>query len=163
MGRERIGAGKLICFYLACLIGLSLSGCTAVKEEQKPVKEEEKVIEKKEDPQKIIFEHLRKAKELLSHGDYQEALKENNIVLQLSDNSYPGDEALFNMGLIYAHYKNPRKNYKRSTSYFNKILKDFPQSPLIEQARIWIGVLQVIEKSKQVDIDIEEMKKGLSQ
>jgi hypothetical protein len=37
-----------------------------------------------------------------------------------------------------------------------------PQSPLVEQAKIWIGVLNVIEKSKQVDIEIEEMKKELS-
>jgi hypothetical protein len=42
------------------------------------------------------------------------------------------------------------------------LIEGYPKSPLVQQAKIWVGVLQVIEKSKQVDIEIEEMKKELS-
>jgi hypothetical protein len=53
------------------------------------------------------------------------------------------------------------------------LIKDYPQSPWSEQAKIWTAVLQeneklnqtienlnqVIEKSKKVDIQIEEKKR----
>jgi hypothetical protein len=55
-------------------------------------------------------------------------------------------------------------------------VKVFPQSPFARQAKIWIGILQenerlkreieelnkTINKSKQVDIEIDEKKKELS-
>jgi len=43
---------------------------------------------------------------------------------------------------------------------FDKIGREYPNSPLAEEAKIWAGVLQVIEKLKQVDIDIEERRKS---
>jgi tetratricopeptide (TPR) repeat protein len=85
-------------------------------------------------------------------------------------------EALFNMGLIYAHYGYPKRDYKKSLDLFKRLVKMFPQSPLAGQAKLWIGILQenerlnreieelkkTIKKSKQVDIEIEEKKKELS-
>ena len=75
-------------------------------------------------------------------------------------------EALFNMGLIYAHSGNPKKDFEKSIEFFKKLIKDYPESPLIEQSKIWVEVLQkneelnqVIQKLKQVDIEIEEKKR----
>jgi outer membrane protein assembly factor BamD (BamD/ComL family) len=112
--------------------------------------------------QRLVHEYFPHSQKLLAKGDYEGALEENQKVLSKYANTSPGDEALFNMGLIYAHYGNPKKDYKKSISFFQKIVEGFPKSPLTEQAKIWIEVLQVIEKSKQVDIEIEEMKKELS-
>jgi hypothetical protein len=42
-----------------------------------------------------------------------------------------------------------------------RVDKEFPQSPLAEEAKIWTSVLQDFEKVKQVDIEIEEKKQGL--
>jgi len=42
-----------------------------------------------------------------------------------------------------------------------RLEREFPRSPLVEEAKIWVGVLQAFEKAKQVDLEIEEMKKGL--
>ena len=42
---------------------------------------------------------------------------------------------------------------------FNRVIKSYPDSPWAEQARIWVGVLDGVEKLKQVDIDIEEKKR----
>jgi TolA-binding protein len=127
-----------------------LASCTALKEK----KEEEQ-------KQKEVFRHLQLASELLAKRDFEGSLLENQKVLSLSDKKTPGDEALFNMGLIYAHYRNPGKDYKKSFAFFRRLIKEYPRSPLVEHARIWIGVLRAIEKSKQVDIEIEEMKKEL--
>src|SRR3989337_2809851 len=50
-------------------------------------------------------EHLIVAQKFLAQGDYEGSLKENQKVLSLFENTPPGDEALFNMGLIYAHHE----------------------------------------------------------
>jgi hypothetical protein len=42
-----------------------------------------------------------------------------------------------------------------------RVEKDFPRSPLVEEAKIWVSVLHAFEKAKQVDIEIEEKKKEL--
>lgn len=151
MGRKQARAGKYIYFCIACLIFFTLSSCNGLKE----TKQEEKRF-------KAVSEYLVFAKKMLEQGNYEASVEENQKVLSLSHNGPPGDEALFSMGLIYAHFGNPRKDYEKSIFFFRKLLKEYPKSPLVEHAKIWIGVLNVIEKSKQVDIEIEEMKKELS-
>ncbi|UCE78439.1 MAG: tetratricopeptide repeat protein [Nitrospiraceae bacterium] len=108
-------------------------------------------------------EKIQRAGELLGQGDYDGYLNINEEVLALLPDRPPGDEALFNIGLIYIHNDNPKKNYKKSLQMFKRLVHDFPQSNLVEEARIWIGLLEVIEKSKQADIEIEEKKKELTQ
>jgi tetratricopeptide (TPR) repeat protein len=116
------------------------------------------------------------AQKLLDQGDYEGSLKENQKVISLYGNVPPGDEALFNGGLIYAHGGYPKRDYQKSLDYFKRLVKVFPQSPFAGQAKIWIGILQeneklkreieelnkTINKSKQVDIEIDEKKKELS-
>ncbi|MEW6001257.1 MAG: tetratricopeptide repeat protein [Nitrospirota bacterium] len=116
----------------------------------------------KKEEQKSAYGQLLRGQRLLAKGDYEGALEENQKVLATFPKRTPGDEALFNMGLIYAHYKNPKKDYGKSLSCFESLVKDYPQSPLHEQAKIWAEVLQTIEKLKKVDIEIEEKKKELS-
>ncbi len=121
-------------------------------------------------------EYLATAQKLLDQGDYEGSLKENQKVLLLNAHALPGDEALFNMGLIYAHYGYPKRDYRKSLHLFKRLVKVFPQSPWAGQAKVWIEILQenerlnreieglskTIEKSKQVDIQLEEKKKELS-
>jgi outer membrane protein assembly factor BamD (BamD/ComL family) len=130
-----------------------------VIEEQKSSMEEKKAAIKE---QKAIHEYLLRSQRLLSKGDFERALEENQELLSRYPNTPPGDEALFDMGLIYAHYGNPKKDYRKAISFFQKLVEGYPKSSLATQAKIWIEVLQVIEKSKQVDIEIEQMKKELS-
>ena len=143
------------------MIFVSLAGCAILKEMK---------------AKRETHEYLTMAQKLLDQGDYEGSLKENQKVLSLYGNVPPGDEALFNMGLIYAHYEYPKRDYKKSLDLFKRLVKVFPQSPLVGQAKIWIGLLQenerlnieieelkkTIKKSKQVDIEIDEKKKELS-
>jgi len=113
------------------------------------------------------------SQKLLAEGKYEGALKENQRILSLSGQNPPGDEALFNIGLIHAHPGNTKKDYGKSLTFFRRLIKEYPQSSWVEQAKTWAGVLQeneklsrsieelsrVIEKSKQVDIEIEEKKR----
>jgi hypothetical protein len=69
---------------------------------------------------------------------------------------------LFDAGLLYAHYNNPRKDYRKSLGCFTRLLREHPGSPLREEAGIWVGVLETMENSKQVDLELEQKKKALT-
>jgi tetratricopeptide (TPR) repeat protein len=107
-------------------------------------------------------EYLNRCQEFLGLSNYKEALQENQKVLSSPDENLQKDKALFNIGLIYAHYDNPEKDFKKSRQYFNKLIQQYPQSPLVEHAKIWVGIFNIIEKEKQVDIEIEKKKKELA-
>jgi tetratricopeptide (TPR) repeat protein len=181
MGRKRTGTGKFIYFCIVNLICSVFFGCAVLHERQKvavnkvPVN---KVAVDNEESQKnealkILSDRLLRARELLEKQDYDGSLKEYQEILSLAGQNPPGDEALSNMGLIYAHPGNPKKDYGKSVSFLNKLKKDYPQSPFVVQARIWVGILQeneklnqtvqklnqMIEESKRVDIEIEEKKR----
>lgn len=143
------------------MILISFAGCATLKE-----------MEAKRETRKCLIT----AQKLLNQGDYEGALKENQKVLSLYDNVPPGDEALFNAGLINANAGYPKRDYQKSVDYFKRLVKIFPDSPFAGQAKTWIGILQenerlkreieelnkTINKSKQVDIEIDEKKKELS-
>jgi len=175
MGRKRTRARQFIYFCIVILMLLTSFGCAVLTEkpkvEAREVRNEES--QRKGEPLKTLSEHLLRARKLLEQRDYDGSLKENQKILSLSGQNPPGDEALLNMGLIYAHFGNPKKDHGRATGFFRKLTKDYPHSPLVVQARVWIGLLQenekltqtiqklnqVIEESKQVDIEIEEKKR----
>ena len=135
-----------------------------VKEPEKP--EKPKQPEPKTEEHGEAREYLLRSQKLLAQGDYDGSILENQKVLSLPNPRSPKDEALFNLGLIYAHLGNPKRDSDKSIDFFKRVIKEYPKSPLVEQAKIWESVLrereelnQVIEKLKQVDIEVEEMKK----
>jgi len=107
------------------------------------------------------LEEMRRCQDFIAKANFAAALEASRkIVANTGDPRR--NEALFNMGLIYAHYANPDKDYKRSQAYFNRLIAEYPGSELAEQAKVWVQLLQMIEKAKQVDIEIEEKKKELT-
>jgi tetratricopeptide (TPR) repeat protein len=108
---------------------------------------------------RVARQGLLRGQELLTKGAYKESLRENQEVYSMVGENAPGDEAIFTMGLIYAHYKNPEKDYKKAISFFKKLIEDYPRSTLVEQARIWVGTLDAIEKEKQVDSEKGQKKR----
>ena len=169
MGGERTRAGKLVFLCAAGLIFFVLSGCMTFKKESNQSTSQEVTPEKAskpEEPGVAACELLLRSKRLLPRGDYAGSLKESQRVLSLPGKNHPKDQALFQMGLIYAHVDNPQRDMGKALDYFKRVVKDYPQSPLAEEARVWAGILQeneklsqVIEKSKQVDIAVEEIKR----
>jgi len=131
--------------------------------------------------------HLVLGKAFLARGEYGNALKENEKVIALAGKSIPGDEALFHIGLIYAHPANTARDYGKSLVSFRRLIRDYPASPLLEQAKTMAALLQendrldrttdklnklideqkkaverlnnIIDELKQVDIDTAEKKR----
>lgn len=131
MGRKQTGKRKHFFFYLTCIINIfvisSLSGC-AFKAKYM----------------------LTKTQDLMVRGDYKLAVERDQQLLK----EYPelGDEALFQIGLIFAHPQNPDKNYKKSLTYFRRLIEEFPDSKLKNQAQIWASILyMVIERGKKIE------------
>jgi TolA-binding protein len=104
---------------------------------------------------------LQRGQQLLAQGDFAGALRANQKVLVRFPQTPPGDEALFNMGLIHVHYANPKRDIGQAQIFFARLMEEFPESPRTEEARIWVGILETMEKTRQIDIEIEEKKREL--
>ena len=117
---------------------------------QQPVDKEKSLVSKTA-PRKIV-----------ENQNFAEATQNNLRILEETRKKKPADEALYNLGLIYAHADNPAKDYKKSQAYFQALSKQFPDSELAEEARIWLGLFDTIEKMQQIDVDIEQQKKLLT-
>ena len=140
MGREYTGAGQYIFLCFACLIFFAFLGCATLKEMNK---------------RRSAQDHLQRSEELLAQGEYEKALRENQEVLSMAGKTIPDDKALFNMGLIYAHYENPEKDYTKSKEFFHNLIEEYPRSPLVEQAKMWVDTLGCVEREKQASAELE--------
>ncbi|MFH2045393.1 MAG: tetratricopeptide repeat protein [Pseudomonadota bacterium] len=78
----------------------------------------------------------------MATGDYKQALDKYQQLLK--EDPQITDVALFQMGLIYAHPKNPDKDYKISLQYFKRVKKEFPESNLKNQAQTYASLLNKI-------------------
>lgn len=175
MGGKRAGKGKQIYLYIAILILLSSLSCTLSKSVDTIMGV--KIRDSKGDETR---EHLALGRKYFYQGNYVKALQEHEKVISMAGGISPGDESVFYIGVIYAHPANPAKDYGMSLQYCRKLLKDYPKSPLVEQAKAIINLLQeydklnktverlnttverlntIIEESKKVDIGIDERKR----
>ncbi len=164
MGTGRSGKWQHVYVSIACLILLISAAC--VHEKRLPPEPEVQPCAASEAQQSAVvqpraFVHLERVRVLVNRGDFEGAVKQSQELLSASPNTPPGDEALMDLGLISAHYANPKKDYKKAMNYFMRVEKEFPDSPLVEESKVWVSVLRAFEKAKQVDLEIEQKKKGL--
>jgi len=178
MGRKRSGGRKQIYLCVAILIFLSPLACTLNKMMST------KTVDTTGEEART---HLVLGRTYLAREDYGSALRENEKVMSLAGKNVPVDEALFYIGLIYAHPANPARDYGKSIVSFRRLIRDYPGSPLVEQAKTLVGLLQendklnrttdklnniideqkkttdklnnIIDELKKVDIGVEEKKR----
>ncbi|MGD1974025.1 MAG: hypothetical protein PVG73_08135 [Desulfobacterales bacterium] len=86
----------------------------------------------------------------MTDRQYESSMAKNVAVLNNFPDSLP-DQALFQMGLLYAHPENPNQNYQKSLGAFNKILNDYSQSNLRHQAQLWVLIVEdAIDKKQKI-------------
>jgi TolA-binding protein len=103
------------------------------------------------------------ADRIVEDKNFEGAIQKNLDTLDTYGMNPPADSALYNLGLIYAHNDNPAKDLHKSQVYFNVLATQFPKSDYAEEARIWLGLFETIDKIQQIDDDIEQQKKQLTQ
>ncbi len=144
MGRKRNRTGQYVHLFLAGVILLSGTACASF-----PLGGHRWNTER--------WDHLQPVQSRIENKDFDGAVQVYQDMLTGPDRS--ADLALYDLGLLYAHYGNPKKDYKRSLLYFTRLTRDYPASPFAEEARIWISVLESMEKAQRVDIELEQKKK----
>ena len=163
MGRERTPAGKFVCFCAAGLIFFFLSSCSTTKKEFTWSSRQEVSPRKAETQESLASEEILRAKRLFDLGDYAGSLEETQKILSRSSKDDSRDQALFYMGLIYAHVENPQRDLGKALYSFKAMLQEYPQSPLAGEAKVLVGALQENERLSQVfqkfKHENEELKK----
>ncbi|RMG05264.1 MAG: hypothetical protein D6726_01600 [Nitrospirae bacterium] len=99
--------------------------------------------------------------EEIKAGEFDKAIKENSNRLKTTKESELKQELLFNLGLLYVHPRNPGRDLKAAKKYFGLLISHYPDSPLAVEADIWVGIIDLIEETREVDINIEKKKKLL--
>ena len=94
----------------------------------------------------------------MADRQYEASMAKNLTVLNNFPNSI-ADQALFQMGLLYAHPENPNQNYQKSLAAFNEILNEYSQSRLRHQTQLWVLIVEDVIDKKQ-KIGILNKKKG---
>ncbi len=153
MGRKQGRHWQPLHICIIFLIGVCFCSCTRQQVIQKKIVyvPQPQTIEKCKEKNELLL----RSDELLIQGDFIGALEANQKFLSLPDNDLPKDEALYNIGVIYAHYKNPDRNYKKAIRAFRKLINKYSASPLMEQAKIWVDTLQKIENLENINDGLE--------
>jgi hypothetical protein len=159
MGRKQIRTGKHLLFCFTGLIFLFLTGCALLEKIQEQASpeisqaEKEKILQREardaEEKRKeeTARAHLLKGQKLFAQGDFEGAISENQIIVTFFQGKSPMEEALFMLGLIYAHPDNPNKNFSKALDLMKRVVKEYPASVFVQQAKAWIGLLLINEKA----------------
>ena len=154
MGRKHRRHWQYLHICIIFLISIYCCGCArqhVIQKEAVYVPPQPQTITKcKEDN-----ELLQRSEELQEQGNFSGALAANQTILSAPDDELPKDAALYNIGVIYAHYKNPDRNYKKAVRAFKKLLHKYPDSPLLEQSKVWVETLQKIENLESTNESLE--------
>jgi hypothetical protein len=144
MGGKPVRAGQQV---FLCLALLSLiAGCSYFSE----------LAQRGE-----INDSMRRGQVLFARGDFSGSLEEYQRILSIAQGSPPSDLASFNTGLIYAHPGNPLRDDQKAIGAFQWVITHHPESPWVDQSRIWIGVLEDLAQAKrQIAESKREMEKS---
>lgn len=140
MGDEQTRKRKHLFLHIACcmITLVSISGCMHVRQKWQ------------------AEDRLSNARKLMSQGAYEEALQESKEALRLYPHSI-GDRALYIIGLLYVHPVNPNRDYETSLENFERLIEEFPESPLRNDTEIWIVVIREIGTLRRDLVQANEM------
>jgi len=136
MGTKQIGKRKYLFLHFACLglLPFVIFGCLHFSEKMQG--------------QQLLEE----GRDLMISRQYEASMAKNLTVLNKFPDSL-ADQALFQIGLLYAHPDNPNRSYQKSLRSFNKILNGFAQSRLRQQAQLWVLFIRdIIDKEREIGI-----------
>ncbi|MFH1148427.1 MAG: tetratricopeptide repeat protein [Pseudomonadota bacterium] len=101
--------------------------------------------------------YFRDSSALMAQGNYRACVRKYEQVSE----RFPGmgDQAFFQMGIVSVHPKNTKRDYEKSLAYFQKLIKEYPESQLKEEAESLVSLLNgVMESEKRVKSQQKQME-----
>ena len=146
MDQESSCKGKLFLLCIACCVSISLwlFGCAHSLNQWQGEQD------------------LKEAKDLMGMGDYSASEKKALGV----NTAFPqalGDEALFQMGLLYTLPKNPNADYEKSRAFFEKLVTLYPDSSRKEESVAWLFALNRIVDNEKETFELQKNLRLLEQ
>ena len=93
---------------------------------------------------------FKEAQEFFREENYQASLNKYQQIIE----KHPGvgeDRVLFEMGVIYSHFRNVQKDYRKSLECFRKLKKDYPGSRYRQESDLMIYLIsKEIAKDKRI-------------
>ncbi len=79
--------------------------------------------------------------EVMKSSQYEEFLAKNKQDLKACSTRQSCEDALFNLGFVYAYSQSPYHDASRALRYFGRLVKDYPQSPRASEAVAWMALI----------------------
>ncbi|MEW6108243.1 MAG: L,D-transpeptidase family protein [Nitrospirota bacterium] len=122
-----------LCFFFVCIVitPFFISGCSHVNEGSQ------------------VRATFKEANDLFSQGSYKASLSKYQQIIE--KNPSEADRVLFEMGIIYSYPGNELKDYQKSLEYFQKLIKDYPESRYRKDSEMMLfQINNVILKDKTI-------------
>ena len=172
MGGKRRRQGIYIYLFIALVMFMFTFGCTESRNAAVPLERTNTVPPVEVD--------LKQARQFLARGDYEPSLNTYRKIFEEFRGTSAAGEALYNIGIIFAHPDNRNRDYQRALESFRRVVSEYPRNQRVIEARVLIGLLtenvklkqavsegvkensrlkQMIKESREVDQEIEEKKR----
>jgi hypothetical protein len=92
-------------------------------------------------------------------ANFDTALRENQTALAAG--KIAPDIGLYNIGFIWAHPSNPKRDSSKAIHSFQTLVAEHPRSSLLEPAKTWIQVLEQQQKVAEERRKLAEEKREL--
>lgn len=101
-------------------------------------------------------EQLAEYRTNLAFGFFATVIQQSKQVLQENETKAPADIALYALGEAYAHHAFSGKDYSLSKYYFDKLINNFPSSPLAWEARTFVSIYETFSFEQKALADLRK-------
>ena len=109
-----------------------------------------------------LSQRLEQADGLVRGGRYVEA---RTAYAAIVASGVPADEALLRLSRLALDPSNPGRDGREAATYLNRLIADYPQSPLMAEALTWRSLLHTVEQHRRevrrYQQDVERLSREL--
>lgn len=87
---------------------------------------------------------------------YKEAASLYKKILADATDPALAADALYELGLVYAHQDNPQRDYAQTVQTFEQFIRRYPDSNRVGEAQAWIAALKTVQELKKENDKLKE-------
>ena len=111
-------------------------------------------------------EKVREAEALARAGGYPGATRILEELARQPPSASSRDRALYALGRLFVLPDNPARDYRQALSYFDRLVREYPESVYVPDARAWRDLIsayfariQELERLKRIDVELERQRR----